>query len=576
MICKKHCLSGALSKEIDGWNIVKIEDKEYRYAKKNLWRCAWGEHFDLDLDLPIPEKVTEEILLENVKKHGFRAGEMGSCLRYCVPKALRYFDKNYTNAPRRKKHVVPAEGIPVSRQLLERVRSAGAFKGTDFTVIKGAEFLSKLGIDVKTYLPDAKTAVITGIIVDKREENSDTDIAVTYSHAAGGYLCVQTSYDISRELERNGFSTVTSTAANADVMNFIKGIPADKTFIASTVFTSAELPETSSEIQYKIEPESSKEKNTVDIKEIAEEAGSDLTGIAPASRFDSLYKSLEPAFGKRELLVAKDKSMRFYAVEPEITTEVRKLLRPEDHLKGAKSVIVMGLRIPKATMEATARNKAESIGIYAYAQYESAKLLRIMALKVKKALEKKGFSAVATHDLMNTASVNGNPRGEQPDAFSNRFAALAAGLGRLSKCGSLVTKEYGPNIRFIAVVTDAELVYDKVSTESLTPLCKDCSRCLKNCSSNAFNKGTVKIDLEGIGDEFHVIDQIRCDWNKRYSLSAEEGNMFLGWKLDEKAPQNITAEDLDKAMRKQPTVAKYRPCNFEKCVLSCPYTRTQI
>ena len=48
MLCRKECRSGALSKELNGYKTVRIEDKEYRYADKNLWRCAWGEHFDLD------------------------------------------------------------------------------------------------------------------------------------------------------------------------------------------------------------------------------------------------------------------------------------------------------------------------------------------------------------------------------------------------------------------------------------------------------------------------------------------------------------------------------------------------
>ena len=33
---------------VDGFNEIHIGDKTYRYARKNLWRCAWGEHFDLD------------------------------------------------------------------------------------------------------------------------------------------------------------------------------------------------------------------------------------------------------------------------------------------------------------------------------------------------------------------------------------------------------------------------------------------------------------------------------------------------------------------------------------------------
>ena len=51
MICKRECRSGALSKEIKGWNVIEYEGRQYRYANKNLWRCSWGEHFDLDLDL---------------------------------------------------------------------------------------------------------------------------------------------------------------------------------------------------------------------------------------------------------------------------------------------------------------------------------------------------------------------------------------------------------------------------------------------------------------------------------------------------------------------------------------------
>ena len=64
MICKRECRSGALSKEIKGWNVIEYEGRQYRYANKNLWRCSWGEHFDLDLDLPIPDVVDEKVIME--------------------------------------------------------------------------------------------------------------------------------------------------------------------------------------------------------------------------------------------------------------------------------------------------------------------------------------------------------------------------------------------------------------------------------------------------------------------------------------------------------------------------------
>ncbi len=50
MLCRKHCPTAALAKEIDGDKVLRIGDYAYRFPNKNLWRCAWGEHFDFDLD----------------------------------------------------------------------------------------------------------------------------------------------------------------------------------------------------------------------------------------------------------------------------------------------------------------------------------------------------------------------------------------------------------------------------------------------------------------------------------------------------------------------------------------------
>ena len=112
----------------------------------------------------------------------------------------------------------------------------------------------------------------------------------------------------------------------------------------------------------------------------------------------------------------------------------------------------MGIRLPKATVRITARTPAEAVGPLAYAQFESTRLLELAAIRAVRMLEDRGIKAVATHDLMNTGSLIGTPRGQQPDAFCNRFAAVAAGLGRLSKCGTVVTPRFGTNVRFVTLV----------------------------------------------------------------------------------------------------------------------------
>lgn len=571
MICRKHCLSGALSKEIDGWNVVKIEDKEYRYAKKNLWRCSWGEHFDLDLDLPIPEKVTEEVILENMKKHGMRGGEMGSCLRYCVPKAQRYFDKNYTNAPRRKRHVIPSEEMEAHRGLFEKVRAAGTKFGIDSIIVSSAARMENAGINLREYLPDGNTAITIAISINKKFKD-------TQLFGRAGNLAFQTAYDITRELERNGFSAVcnNNSIPPENIEKLLEKKQDGSLLVSTTVVTSAFLPETAATLKEKKE-KLPKASLTSSLRRLFKEAGADLVGIASADLFTKTAKDLLPAFDGERLLEAKDKSMRFYPFEPEVEEIKAKVKKPSDYVENAKSVIVVGIHLPKATVECTARNAAEAMGPYAFAMYESANHLRDFAILGTKFLEDNGYEADWSFDMTGTASLNANPRGLQPDIFSNRFEAVAAGLGRLSKCGFVVTPDFGSNVRFVAIITDAPVDCDKpISDNSFVKECSSCDRCMKNCAVNAF-RNEISVDIGRVSEKFHPIERIRCDWAKKYFLVAGEGNGYMrDNQTDIPAPENVTVEALDKALRQHHPVSKYRPCVFEKCAFSCPYTRTQI
>ncbi len=79
--CIRKCPTNAYRKETKGTKNVVIEGKDHIFCNKNLWRCAWGEHFNLDLDLPIPEKVDEKVLLDHIAEHGARVGAFGVCLK---------------------------------------------------------------------------------------------------------------------------------------------------------------------------------------------------------------------------------------------------------------------------------------------------------------------------------------------------------------------------------------------------------------------------------------------------------------------------------------------------------------
>jgi epoxyqueuosine reductase len=68
--------------------------------------------------------------------------------------------------------------------------------------------------------------------------------------------------------------------------------------------------------------------------------------------------------------------------------------------------------------------------------------------------------------------------------FSHRHAALLAGLGTFGINNTLLTKEFGPRVRFVSVFTSAEITPDPVITESL---CIRCMRCVTVCPVKALD-----------------------------------------------------------------------------------------
>jgi len=235
--------------------------------------------------------------------------------------------------------------------------------------------------------------------------------------------------------------------------------------------------------------------------------------------------------------------------------------------------LVFGVALPHGSVDVTARTPAEAVGPYAFALYENLNYLRRIALRLSMWLSRQGVKAVCSTDLLDTGSSTAGPRGAIPDLFSNRFEAWAAGLGRFAKAGFLVNPQFGTNVRYMAVVVDRELHEDVLQAGGVPDACATCGdRCVAACATQAFGE-EVSVEVSGVRDTFLKIKTVRCDWAKRYSLIAEEGCGFVGWKLNLPPPETITADTLDAALRQQPPIPKYRPCNFEACAMACPHTR---
>ena len=568
MLCRKHCLSGALAKELDGFNEIHIGDKTYRYARKNLWRCAWGEHFDLDLDLPIPEHVNEQVILDAVKAHGTRGGEMGSCLRHCVPAARRYFDAQYTDAPRRRREVVAAEG-PVNRGLQSRVVSQAARQGADFAVVWSRDELAAAGIDTDPHMPATRAAVTFGLTVP----------TALFRDRLGGachYLVQQAAYDAVRDLERAGYTSVSRSGVKEEAFQkLLKGVPEGRVLVTETLLTEAPLVPTDKRIALPAERRVPAGYDFgVELRDTLTRQGAVAVGVAPARRLDEIVAQMRPHFDGQTIFDFKDTARAFSPTIPEITSHVRRLKTPSDYLPGARSVVVFALPLPRASVEHTARNDAEAVGPLAFAQYESVNLLAMILRRAIALCERHGVRAEWSFDLAGSASFVASPRGPQPDAFSNRFAAWAAGLARLGKGGFPIHPEHGTNLRYAALIIDHELPANAPLADWQPTQCASCDRCVKRCMTAAF-RDDVRLEQEGVADTFRLIDSARCDWAKRFSLIAAEGTAFTGWNLNVPAPETITAEALADGLRRQPPIEKRRPCDFDACVLACPYTRSQ-
>ncbi|HHH75451.1 MAG TPA: epoxyqueuosine reductase, partial [Phycisphaerae bacterium] len=216
MLCREHCPAEALSKEIDGENVLRIEDKEYRFANKNLWRCSWGEHFDLDLDLPKPEQVNEQVILDVASTHGTRGGEMGQCLKYCVPKNLRTWDREYSSTPMRRPAVTLDESVE-SRALVDSLLTELHSHGIEHVISADASLAKSLGLDLESQLPGAKSIVLAAIEIPEATGLGDHEDVMQF---ATSYTCDSAMYDLARSLEDLGFRSITC-GGNQAIREFI-------------------------------------------------------------------------------------------------------------------------------------------------------------------------------------------------------------------------------------------------------------------------------------------------------------------------------------------------------------------
>ena len=149
----------------------------------------------------------------------------------------------------------------------------------------------------------------------------------------------------------------------------------------------------------------------------------------------------------------------------------------------AQSVIVMGIQMPLPIVETTP--STQHMELYR----TSNRILDNMAFELTLWLNRRGHASIfLSRDGYSRIEV----LIEKPAAaFAHIFAAQYAGLGNVGINHTILTKEFGPRVRFVSVFTDAELPPDPMLKETL---CIRCGACVEFCPVTAFtiSKGELR------------------------------------------------------------------------------------
>ena len=131
-------------------------------------------------------------------------------------------------------------------------------------------------------------------------------------------------------------------------------------------------------------------------------------------------------------------------------------------------------------------------------------------------LRSKGYEAI-------NVELNNNYRPEKDAAditemtefhpdFSHRYAALAAGIGRLGWSGNLITKEYGALVELGSVLTSATLTSDTPIPDEKHP-CDRCKMCSLVCPVEMVQpKASTQVRVAGVTETISRKRPNTCCW----------------------------------------------------------------
>jgi epoxyqueuosine reductase len=160
--------------------------------------------------------------------------------------------------------------------------------------------------------------------------------------------------------------------------------------------------------------------------------------------------------------------------------------RPTDILPGAKSIIILGLKMLDAQtdllpLEGDTSSNSPRQAMFSGHNTFLSQQLDTAGYRLSRLLEKKGFHAY--HQLASTGGIDGR---YLTGLLSLKHIAAKAGIGVIGRSSLLITPSYGPRVRLTAVVTDAVIDTDEPLQEDYCSACP--GLCISQCPANSLEE----------------------------------------------------------------------------------------
>lgn len=602
MDCVRNCPSQAMKKDMNGKpHRFEIGGNVYEYANKNIWRCAWAEHFSLDLSSDTLEQdhVTENTITSEIAAHGTRGHERGVCQKVCVPPHLRSEQGSFG---RREQQIAVnrinrryPDTMPTLRKMRDDIMAKMRDWGADVAGCQPLPAESELAKQIAKEVPGMKSILAFCVRLPKGAKEAlrkDSTVRDAYDYAVRfgtHHILLKTA----RMVEEYGYAAASYGAnmwhialpkAGEELAAMVGlGTMTTEGFVstefgedafAAAVVTNAEVEPLSCQPGRPWRPRPARAPSRLRrrLESLADDNRVSLFGIADTAHFSAVVDDLSLAIREESLgLHVADASGSMHGDwVPEIHDENIRLRTPEAHLPGAKAVICLGMHFPKALIANSGKEKTKQIGTYAYWNYQTIFELRFAAFALVRELTDMGHQATITENLLGIGSKVDTPRGSLPDARCNAIEAMLAGLGHVGRNGALITPEYGPHQRIICVVTNAPLPVDTPQTNQ--DGCDNCNACASSCPMQAITTRDIPVRINGAIVSIPNIQRNRCDWSKRYSLHPADGPALIGNNTQVEIPHDgeLTIGDLAVGCQAKDPVMKHRTCILEQCMIQCP------